>query len=137
MTKITVKKEVEVFQLRAEMNVRYWEDAIVNGIECRSAEDMPLAEDETWSIFVWIDNGQIEGWPSGVTADVHFKVCDGGLYELVDEMGNTIVEIDGYVPDIMCPEGGGYGDYVIMKINKDGIIQNWKVVLDEFIDALD
>ena len=43
-----------------------------------------------------------------------------------------IASIDGYVPSIMCPEGEGYGDYVIMEIDGDGRIANWKVDLSEF-----
>lgn len=27
----------------------------------------------------------------------------------------------------MCPEEPGYGDYIIMKIDEDGKIENWSV----------
>ena len=32
----------------------------------------------------------------------------------------------------MCPEGEGYGDYVIMKIDGDGKIEKWVADLSEF-----
>lgn len=38
----------------------------------------------------------------------------------------TIVEHEGYVPSIMCPEDEGYGDYIIMNIDKNGFIQGWR-----------
>jgi hypothetical protein len=39
---------------------------------------------------------------------------------------------DGYVPEIMCPEGNGYGDYIIMKVNENGYIANWDADLSDF-----
>jgi hypothetical protein len=33
----------------------------------------------------------------------------------------------------MCPKENGYGDYVIMDIDKDGKILNWKPNLEDFI----
>ena len=132
---INIRKEVEVWQLRAQMNVRYWEDATVNGKECAGYEDMPFADGDMWDIRIYVDDGMIQGWPKGTTADVHFKVCDSGLYELIDRKGETIVELSDYVPEMMCPEGGGFGDYVIMKIDENGKIANWTVELDEFQEA--
>lgn len=68
----------------------------------------------------------------GKTASIHYKICDAGTYILLDDNMNEIKSIDGYVPDIMCPEGKGYGDYVIMHVDEKGFIKNWKVVLNEF-----
>lgn len=133
---VNVRKEVEVWQIRAQMEVRYWDDASVNGVECKTADDMPLSDGNTWDIRVNVEDGTITSWPAGKKADVHFKICDSGLYELIDRNGDTIIEIDGYVPSIMCPEGGGFGDYVIMKIDESGKIENWRIDLDEFQDAI-
>ena len=33
---------------------------------------------------------------------------------------------------MMCPEGGGYGDYIIMKIDENGVIRNWNVNIEDF-----
>jgi len=39
-----------------------------------------------------------------------------------------------YVPEIMCPKENGYGDYIIMIVDENGKIENWKQTLDGFID---
>lgn len=70
--------------------------------------------------------GQIVNWPTGVTASIHYKVCDDGIYTLLGETMDVVKAIEGYVPGIMCPEENGYGDYVIMSIAADGLIQGWK-----------
>ena len=62
----------------------------------------------------------------GFTAQVHYKVCDDGVYTVTDKDGNTIVEHEGYVPSIMCPAKNGYVDYIIMNIDENGFIQGWK-----------
>lgn len=42
------------------------------------------------------------------------------------------MRIDGYVPGLMSPGGDGFGDYVIMTVGGDGVIENWDVELEEF-----
>jgi len=32
----------------------------------------------------------------------------------------------------MCPKDSGYGDYIIMDIDKNGFIQNWSADFTEF-----
>jgi hypothetical protein len=34
----------------------------------------------------------------------------------------------------MCPKENGYGDYVIMDIDREGKIANWKADLSDFQD---
>ncbi|MCZ7856048.1 hypothetical protein O9X81_05430 [Agrobacterium salinitolerans] len=135
MTKISIKQtvEVDVKFLKADCGVRYWEDAEVNGIEDDETNPaMPFASKDSWRPIIDIEAGVIVDWPKGITADTHYKVCDAGVYTLLDADRNEVKQIDGYVPSIMCPEGGGYGDYVIMKIDADGKIANWSIDLSEF-----
>jgi hypothetical protein len=135
MTKvsITTKIEHDVKYLQADCGVRYWEDASVNGVdEDNDNPTIPFASKDGWKPLIDIEAGAIVDWPTGTTADVHYKVCDNGIYTLLDADRNEVKQIDGYVPDIMCPEGRGYGDYVIMKIDGDGKIANWRVDLSEF-----
>ena len=123
--KVSIKKEVEVRYLKAECNVRYWEDCRVNGKEDTDGDLIPMRSGDIWEILIDLDFGIIIGWPNTVEADVHYKVVDSGKYTLLDSEKSFVSEIDGYVPGIMCPGDDGYGDYVIMKIGKDGVIQDF------------
>ncbi len=129
---ITIKKTVPVKYLRAECGVRYWEDAKVNGVEDTEGTLIPCRIGDIWCPVIDLDTGKIENWPEGTTASIHYKVCDEGVYTLLNENREVVASVDGYVIGMMCPEGGGYGDYVIMKIGPDGAIANWEVDLSEF-----
>lgn len=131
--KITVieKKEVEVKYLQVDAGVRYWEDSILNGKPDVDG-DMPCREEGKWQPLINLETGMVENWVIGYTADLHYKVCDEGKYALLDANKNEVKRIDGYVPDIMCPHGGGYGDYIIMHIDEVGYIGSFRPLLDEF-----
>ena len=136
------EKSFPVQYIRARCGVRYWEDATVNGerdedgsrIPCRegTAADNDSLGGGNWCPTIDLDTGIIEGWPAGTTASIHYKCCDDGDYELLDAARNVVKAIDGYVPTIMCPEGKGYGDYVIMEIDGTGKIAKWKADLSAF-----
>ena len=132
---ITETREVEITHIQAFCGVRYWEDAIVNGEEDTDGKLIPFRDGDTWQILIELETGRIVGWPKGTVASVHYKVCDEGVYKLLREHkhGPEIVKvIDGYVPDIMSPSGDSFGDYVIMDIDENGFIANWRVTLEEF-----
>jgi len=129
--KTTVTKVAQTLLVNA--GVRYWENATVNGIEDDNDEPtIPCVVNGRWCPTIDIPTGTITNWTQGTTADVHYKVCDDGEYTLVDAEGGTILVKDGYVPDIMCPEGEGYGDYIIMKIDENGKIAKWKPTTEGF-----
>lgn len=134
MASITMTETVErqVKFLQAECGVRYWEDGTVNGVEDEDGSLIPFRDGDAWKPLIDIDAGRVEGWPGGTTAELHYKVCDDGRYTLLDADRKPIMIRDSYVPSIMCPEGGGSGDYVIMKIGPDGAINNWRIDLSEF-----
>lgn len=135
MTKITITETAErdVKFLKADCGVRYWEDGKVNGVDDDDDNPaVPFASKDGWRILIDIEAGVIIDWPKGTTADVHYKVCDAGVYSLLDADRKEVKQIDGYVPSIMCPEGNGYGDYVIMKIDGDGKIANFVADLSDF-----
>ena len=133
---------VPVKYLRARCGVRYWEDATVNGEQGEDGSRIPLREGTAadndslgggnWCPTIALDPGGIEGWPAGTVASLHYKVCDDGDYELLDADRNVVKAIEGYVPTIMCPEGNGYGDYVIMEVAGDGTIAKWRADLSNF-----
>lgn len=135
-TTIKVEKEVDIKTLRVAAGVRYWEDAKINGVEdTEDGDNMPGKFGEAWCPVIDFETGVVKDWPKGVTADIHYKVCDNGCYYLLDENDSVILKIEqDYVPRCMCPEANGYGDYIIMKIDENGQIAKWNPTLDNFID---
>ena len=131
-----VEVEAEVTHLIAEMGVRYWEDAEVNG-EPEDDENttIPLRDGDVWRLKIDLATGKIDGWPDGVTAQTYYKVCDDGVYSLIGSDGDEIAKTDGYVPSMLAPNGEGYGDYVILDIGPDGVISGWKADLSYFSEA--
>ena len=130
---IKVEKIVEIKTLEVKANVRYWEDATINGQSNEDGSLVPFKNGELWCPIIDIETGVIKDWPVGTIADIHFKVCDDGSYYLKDENDSIVLSIEkNYVPSIMCTEGNGWGDYIIMKINENGAIQNWQPNISDF-----
>jgi len=130
--KIRKGTEIAVKYLRAECEVRYWEDGLVNGVEDEDGTLIPCRSGDLWCPVIDLATGVIEEWPSGIEADIHYKVCDAGEYHLLDAEKNVIASVDGYVIGMMSPGDNGYGDYVIMKIDGEGKIADWRVDLSPF-----
>lgn len=113
--------------IEVEAGVRYWEDASLNGIEDTNGT-IPLRKGDAWNPVIELKTGLVLNWPNGIEAKIHYKVCDEGQYWLLDENKNRVAKWKGYyVPnDILCINSNGYGDYIILKIEKNGFIQSWK-----------
>lgn len=135
--KVLVKQEVEISVLSVKAGVRYWEDATVNGVEDEEGKLIPFRDGDYWCPIIDINSGKILNWPKGTKADIHYKVCDDGTYTLISPEGKEVIEKDGYVPEIMCPKEQGYGDYIIMDIDENGQIQNWKPFVKDFNEDQD
>ncbi len=131
---VTKKVEVEVAKLFCVMGVRYWEDAEVNGVQEGDDPTIPFALGDTWKITIDLATGRIDDWPEGITAKTHYKVCDDGSYNLIDAEGNNVASKEGYVPRMLAPCGEGCGDYVILEIDEDGVIDGFKPDLSYFED---
>ncbi|HYE53683.1 MAG TPA: hypothetical protein VD996_02530 [Chitinophagaceae bacterium] len=130
---VKIEKQVEIKTLHVEAHVRYWEDATINGISDETGDLTPCKEGHLWKPVIDIDTGIIINWRVGAIADIHFKVCDVGSYFLKDEAGNVVAAIeDDYVPSILCPEGDGFGDYIIMKVDAGGKIEKWQPLIEDF-----
>lgn len=132
---VKTKKEVNLITLIVKAKVRYWEDSKVNGVEDFEEDDavmpcklfeMPCKLFDDWNPKIDIDSGIIRNWRFGTTAEIHYKVCDECYWELRDENHELIKMGNGYVPKTLCPKADGYGDYIIMDIDKDGKIKDWK-----------
>ena len=124
--KINKKVEIEVAYLKVRAGVRYWEDATVNGIEDSDGYLIPCREGDNWCPIIEVETGKIINWKQGVTADIHYKVCDDGDYYLLNKDQNLELEKDGYVLDCLSIDDNGYGDYIILKVDENGFINNWK-----------
>lgn len=131
---IKVEKEVDIKTLHVQASVRYWEDATVNELADEEGDRIPCRVSDCWCPIIDIDNGVITNWAKGVMADVHYKVCDAGVYELKDADGAIVATKEGYVPSIMCPEENGYGDYIIMNIDENGKIGKWVPLIEDFFE---
>lgn len=143
--KIATENDAEIKYFCVDAVPRYWEDGDINGEEDISWDEqqtgaqprMPLAvpnddprahKDEKYKIVFKIDleTGKIPEWPTGNTADIHYKVCDQGKYWLETEDGEKIHEIESYCPHIL-EVGDSYpdGDYFIFDIDENGKIVQW------------
>jgi hypothetical protein len=109
--------------------VRYWEDATVNGTEDTDGALIPLRAGGLWKPTIRLADGMAMDWPAGVTARVHYKVCDSGEYWLLDGERRRIAKWGGdYVPSkFLCHGDSGCGDYIILTIGGDGVIEGWRV----------
>lgn len=142
------KKEIDVRYLKVDAGVRYWEDADVNGepdidlFESKGEErpripfaikvkDCPktniFSDHYRWQPVIDVERECIVGWPKGTTANVHYKVCDEGVYHLLDPQKNIIVSVESYVPNCL----GEYGDYIVMDIDENGYIDGFRFTQDD------
>lgn len=124
--------------LKIDAGVRYWEDTEINGeIDIEDVNEnippkMPCAKfiegEWRWCPEIDAETGKILNWEQGVYADVHYKVCDDCKIDYVKD-GIVVCNNDDYYycPDFLCPKEGGYGDYIIMDIDKNGQILDWNV----------
>lgn len=139
--KITIYKKVEVEckKICCSIGVRYWEDAKVNGVyDTENGDNIPCKEDDYWTIEIDVDTGTIVNWDNSKEVYTHYKSCDDNYIVCYDDNNNIIKKYEGYVPDFLSPQEEGYGDYVIMKIGKDGKIENWDIkALAEFLENKD
>lgn len=136
-----VEEEVNVKYLKCNVYPMYIEDAFVDFNPDDSDEPMMpcLVKHEngtySWNPVIDIDTGRITNWGLGVSATLKYKVRDEGNYELLNDKFELITGIyNVYVPEVMCPNSNGFGDYIDMVIDSDGFIKNWKKenVLHEF-----
>jgi len=114
--------------IQVKADVRYWDDAEINGASDEKGESVPFKNGNTWEPLIRLEDGMVMNWPEGMTADFHFKVCDAGEYFLVDGGGNLIAKWSGYyVPnDFLCHGDNGYGDYIIFNVGANGLIEKWE-----------
>ena len=132
---IKVEKTVQLTTLEVFANVRYWEDATINGVRDENEDLTPCKKGDLWCPIIEIDSGQITNWVKGTVADIHFKVCDQCAWGIKDENGQVLLKSEGdYVPGSLSPKENGYGDYIIMDIDADGFIKDWDFNISDFTE---
>jgi antitoxin component of MazEF toxin-antitoxin module len=122
----------QVTHVDVEADVRYWEDAVVDGVVDEDGSRIPGRDGDTWKVRIRIAAGRIEDWPAGVTARIHYKVCDQGEYWLSRPDGIRIAKWKGhYVPGDQLGRDSG-GDYIVMNVDGAGVIEDYAIVdIDE------
>lgn len=127
-----------------EAQVRYTEDAYIDKNHTEdSATDpkMPflvrigtrkVCGNFSWNIDIDIDSGEIIGWkekyPEFPYVETFYKVCDCCKITYGD------IKYDDYVPDFLCLDDSGYGDYMYLTI-ENGKIKKWsKGLFEEFVE---
>lgn len=129
---ITTHDPSKATHIEVDAGVRYWEDASVNGVEDTEGTLIPGRKDTpqgpSWQVRIDLERGRIEGWPVGTTANIHYKVCDAGIYWLTDQAGQRLAQWRGYyVPNqFLCHGSEGFGDYIIMDVGEDGTIAGYR-----------
>lgn len=136
---LALKTEIQPAFIEVSAEVRYWEDATVNGQEDEAGALIPFKKGQSWCPVIRLSDGMVMDWPNGTTADVHFKVCDAGEYWLQDADRKRVAKWAGfYVPnDFLCHGDTGYGDYIIFKVGPDGVIQKWAQPFIEWVCSCD
>jgi hypothetical protein len=143
---VQIKRKYNIKYLSVDVCPRFYNDSRVNGIDdvdlCKEKgigiPNMPCVErikdfpknvlysdHYRWRPIIDIDEGIIINWKQGVTADVNYKVCDDGIYILLDDKKNEIVKVESYVPNLLSIDDWGDGDYINLTIDEDGKIENW------------
>jgi len=118
----SLKNEKTILEVQA--NVRYLEDTLLNNKQDLGG-DITGMNGNNWDIFIDVEDGKILNWKQGDEARVHYKVCDMGKYFIT--INSKRLQYDGYyVPDILAIEDEGYGDYIIIDIDKNGYINNFE-----------
>ena len=91
---------------------------------CRKEIDDTI--DSFWEITVNLKSHQVLEWEKDFGGlNLSAKVTDNGIYTLLDKDKNDIWCIKGYAPNSFIPEKDGFGDYINLYINEDGIVENW------------
>ena len=79
-----------------------------------------------WSAVINLKTHKLLNWkPEYGSLYFQAKVCDSGTYFLLDKDKQVICKIAGYVPNGLIPEADDCGDYIRLRINHDGLIENW------------
>jgi hypothetical protein len=129
---LKVEREFQITKLMISVPVRYDEEDIPNNFPGRSGDILNLTID--------LDENQIENYSWKEPVKLYMKVVDEGVYSVYGiEVGTgldghdnekIILEREGYVPGCI----GKWGDYLVLNIEPDGKLTNFKFVIEDFVE---
>ena len=132
---LKVEREFKITKLMISVAVRYDEEDIPNDFPGRSGDILNLTID--------LDKNQIEKYSWKEPVKLYMKVVDSGVYSVYGiEVGTgldghdnekIILEVQDYVPRCL----GKYGDYLVLDIEPDGKLTNFKFVIEDFVEEED
>ena len=74
-------------------------------------------------------------WRKSITAYVHYKLPYGVDYDVTDEYGEMIeIATILSVPKTLCIGTSENKDTIIMEIDENGVIKDWKFNVSDFVD---
>lgn len=86
----------------------------------------PLVAKGMWSGIINLKTHQLLNWKLEYgTLYLQAKICDSGTYFLLGKDKKVICKIAGYVPNGLVSDSDDCGDYIRLRINSDGTIENW------------
>ena len=106
----------------------------------------PLVSKGMWSGIVDLKTHKLLNWKHEYgDLFLQAKICDSGTYFLLDKDKKVICKITDYVPNGLIPDSDDCGDYIRLRINSDGTIENWPENPDysdftegsEFVERID
>lgn len=116
-----------------------FDDGLMTELECEEDFVPPMLnkEDQLLEYMVDLKERKVLNWSyKDGYLRMWAKVRDSGTYTLLDEKMNPLWQIRGYVPNRLIPPlEDGYGDYIELAVEGDGIVVGWPEKLDfsEFI----
>lgn len=131
-TVLKVEKIFDLKKLDIEARVINFDGTIINGVVCVDCNQIPCIFEDFWNPSISIDDGIIPNWTKGVEAKINLFLGKKCSWWILDSHLEVILErYDDYVPNCLSD---GDNNYLVMNIDKDGKIENWKFNIDDFTE---
>ena len=95
---------------------------------------------DMWSGIINLKTHKLLNWkPEYGDLYLQAKICDSGTYFLLDKDKKAIYKFADYVPNGLIPDSDDCGDYIRLRLNSDGTIENWPENPDysDFIEGIE
>lgn len=146
---------VNINRINVEAHVRYWTDCRINGQEFDEDDpnvtsdmikdlltrwdpksETGLVAGDKLILNIDPDSGKVMNYWGEREIEMFFKVCDECSWNATTRKHNgpdprnwydevVVEEEEDYVPDFLSLDDEGYGDYILITIDKDGFIKEW------------